>query len=186
MPVDHPPPHVHVPTARPGDARRLGALLELVYDDLRRQARRLLQGERVGHSLQPTALVHEAYLRLLKSKKLQPAGRCEFLGLASLCMRRILVEAARKRRRRGAPVPLLEIAGRPGLDALDILDVDAALRFLTIERPRAARVVEMRFFGGLQNQEIAEILDVDVQTVMRDWKAGRLLLLSKLNERDGA
>jgi RNA polymerase sigma factor (TIGR02999 family) len=171
-----------------GDAHASDRLLELVYAELRRLAEGALGGERVGHTLQPTALVHEAWLRLVD----QESGwrnRSHFLGVASLAMRRILVDHARARQRdkRGGgaerdPLHSDLVDAGSGLD-LDVLALNEGLEALEAHSQRAARVVELRFFAGLTEEEAAEVLGVTRPTVTRDWRAARAWLSNRM-QRD--
>jgi len=162
-------------------------LLPFVYDELKRQARILMARERSNHTLQPTALVHEAFLRLSEQTGLEWQNRSHFYGIASLLMRRVLVDHARlyAAKKRGnhvihfsvddLQIPVEERAG-------SILILDEALERLEKFDKRQAKVVEMRFFGGLNNREIAESLDISEQTVQREWQAARLWLFRELNQ----
>ena len=170
---------------RQGDQSALEALIPLVYGELRRVAHRQLQGERSGHTLQTAALVHETYLRLVESSRVNWQNRAHFLAVASRMMRRVLVDAARARQslKRGggeSSVPLnteLTVAGSPDVDVVAISD---ALDVLARADPRRSRVVELRFFGGLTVEETAEVLGVSAETVNRDWKVARAWLHSQL------
>jgi RNA polymerase sigma factor (TIGR02999 family) len=170
---------------RRGDARALDSVLPLVYAELRRIAHRYMRDERSGHPLQTTALVHEAYIRLLGVTRVEWESRAHFLAISAQMMRRILVEAARRRRadkRRGdASHVALEEALVPAPDrAADLLALDDALERLTALAPRKARVVELRYFGGLTVEETAAALDVSGETVMRDWRMAKLWLQREL------
>lgn len=168
-----------------GDEEALERLLPLVYDDLRRIADRRLAGERAGHTLQATALVHEAYLRLVDHDRIQWQGRAHFLALAATTMRRILVDHARKQRaaKRGGDAVTLtldeDLAGGREPE-VDLVALDQALERLAAEEPRQARVVELRFFGGLTVRETAEVLDVSPATVKLDWSVARAWLFREL------
>jgi RNA polymerase sigma factor (TIGR02999 family) len=170
---------------RQGDQSALEALIPLVYGELRRVAHRQLQGERSGHTLQTADLVHETYLRLVESSRVNWQNRAHFLAVASQMMRRVLVDAARARQslKRGggeSPVPVnteLTVAGSPNVDVVAISD---ALDVLARADPRRSRVVELRFFGGLTVEETAEVLGVSAETVNRDWKVARAWLHSQL------
>jgi RNA polymerase sigma-70 factor (ECF subfamily) len=162
-----------------------GALLESLYDELRRLAARFLKRERPDHTLQPTALVHEAYLRLARSGKVCPSHRAELLGWAARLMRQILINHARDRRRakRGgaaARVPLDEVQVSFAEESTRIEDLSGALDALTRLDARKGRVVELRFFGGLTLPEIAETLGVGQATVERDWRFARAWLKKAL------
>jgi RNA polymerase sigma factor (TIGR02999 family) len=168
-----------------GDAGALDRLMPLVHAELRRLARRQMAHERPGQTLQATALVHEAYLRLVEIKQVRWQNRAQFFGLAARVMRHILVDAARARgnekRGGGRKVSLEEArAVSPDTDP-DVLSLDDALRALEHAHPRKARVVEMRFFGGLSLEETAAALQISVDTVKRDWRFAKLWLLSELS-----
>jgi RNA polymerase sigma factor (TIGR02999 family) len=172
-------------SAREGRAADTARLTELLYDELRRLAATYLRSENVGHTLQPTALVHEAYLRLV-SQRLEWKDRAHFLGIAAQTMRRVLLDHARARNaeKRGGGVPL-SITGpsESSADALDVLALDSALNRLGGEEPRAAKVVELHFFGGLDMEEAAKVLGVSTRTAKRDWSYARAWLR---REMDGA
>jgi RNA polymerase sigma factor (TIGR02999 family) len=173
-----------------GDRAALDRLVPLVYEELKRLAHRRMRGERPGHPLQTTALVNEAYLRLVDITRVRWQDRAHFCAVAAQAMRRVLVEAARTRdaRKRGGKaqfVPFDE-AAFPTIDrSLDLLALDEALDALARMDGRKARVVELRFFGGLSVEETAEALSVSSDTVMRDWKVARLWLMRELR-RAGA
>ena len=160
-------------------------LAPLVHQELYRVAARHMAGERPGHILQTTALVNEAYLRLIDWKNVQWQNRAHFFGLAAQIMRRILVDHARTRNtaKRGGDalqVTLSEAAGVAVQRATDMVALDEALKKLEILDPRQSKVVELRFFGGLREEDIAAALDVSVITVKRDWKAARAWLATRL------
>jgi RNA polymerase sigma factor (TIGR02999 family) len=170
---------------RDGDAARSGRLLELLYADLKRVARRQLLRERRGHTLQTTALVHEAYLRLVDQRRAEWRDRRHFFAVAATVMRRLLVDHARARladKRAHQPVTLTA-GGEVAADepAFPILELDRALDKLAASFPRPARVVELRFFGGLDMGEIAEVLGVVERTAHRDWAFARAWLLKELS-----
>lgn len=164
-----------------GHADVLDRLMPLVYDELRRIARRQMRRERAGHTLQTTALIHEAYVRLIDAHAVSWQGRAHFFGLAAQAMRRILVDFARERdaqKRGGAAqqVSLDEVMTvTPGLDE-DFVALDEALRALADADERKCRVVEMRFFAGLTEQEIAAVLNLSEETVRRDWRLAKAWL----------
>jgi RNA polymerase sigma factor (TIGR02999 family) len=171
-----------------GNPSALERLIPLVFEDLRQMAGRLFQRESDGHTLQPTALVNEVYLRLMGQRKINWQNREQFLGVAGLLMRRILVDYAKGRqtvkRGSGAPkVPLDETIAVPEMRDLDVVALDEALSRLAEVDPRQGRIVEMRFFMGLSHEEIAEVLEVSVTTVKRDWKMARLWLYRELTPR---
>jgi RNA polymerase sigma-70 factor (ECF subfamily) len=156
-------------------------LLPIVYNELRRLAASYLSRERAGHTLQPTALVHEAYMRLLDQRQIDWANRAQFVGLAAVMMRRILVNHARDRvagkRGGGAEHVPLTLAGEGiGAPAINLLDLHDALNQLTELDPRKGKIVELKFFGGLTTEEIAEALALSTATVERDWKFARAWL----------
>ena len=170
-----------------GDNHALDKLAPLVYRELRRLAARYLRPERRDHTLQPTALVHEAYLRLVDQTHIEPHSRAQFLAIAANLMRQILIDHARRHRaaKRGGgnKVSLDEAAGavqqqRP----VDLIALNEALEKLAKLDPRQSRIVELRFFGGLTEEEIAEVLDVSPITVRRDWKMARAVLHNQLGE----
>jgi RNA polymerase sigma factor (TIGR02999 family) len=172
---------------RAGDERALDELVARLYSELRAVARGLLRGERPGRTLATTALVHEAYLRLLGSHALAPRDRGAFLAAAAVTMRRILVDAARRRlaAKRGGESPrvdLDEIADAVAAPAADeeLLRVDAALAELERAAPRARQIVELRFFVGASLAETAEALSLSTKTVQRDWLAARAWLRARI------
>jgi RNA polymerase sigma factor (TIGR02999 family) len=155
--------------------------LAFVHLELRRAAARLLQRERVGHTLSPTDLVHEAWLRLADSAPDRVAGRKHFVGLAVRLMQRVLIDHARRRlaAKRGGgevPVTLEEYGVAPTLPPEELLALTDALERLEQQNPRLRTVVEYRFFGGLEESEIAELLGVTTRTVQRDWVRARAWL----------
>jgi len=175
-----------------GDRAALDALLPVVYAELRRQARRALRRETAGHTLQPTALVHEAYLRLVDQRPIRWQSRVHFFGVAARCMRQVLVDAARTRRAakrgRGAhPVTLDDaegVAAAPSAGVEDagveVLALDEALARLAALDPGQARLVELRYFGGLTLDDTAATLGVSAATVSREWTVARRWLRREL------
>jgi RNA polymerase sigma factor (TIGR02999 family) len=171
-----------------GDEKALDQLMPLVYRELRRLAKRYMAKERTGHTLQPTALVNEAYLRLVDLNKMRWQNRAHFFAVAAQIMRRILVEFARKRHRhkRGGEAERvtledqLEITSEPPPDLVAIDDLLTALAAID---GRLSRVVELRFFGGLTVEETAEVMRVSPQTVNRAWKTAKVWLLRELNTK---
>jgi RNA polymerase sigma-70 factor, ECF subfamily len=163
-----------------GDQNALDKLAPIVYDELRRLARYYLHRERPGHSLQATALVNEAYLRLVDYKRMQWGNRAHFFAVSAQLMRRILVDHARRHNlKRGGGVQHVELedAAVVGGDrAENLVALDDALQALARMDARKARVVELRFFGGLSVEETAEVLQVSQGTVMRDWSTARAWL----------
>jgi RNA polymerase sigma factor (TIGR02999 family) len=169
-----------------GDERALEKLMPLVYDELHRLARRYMAGERRGHTLQTSALVNEAYLRLVDVKNLNWQNRAHFFGVSAQLMRRILVDFARSRRsqKRGGDtltVSLEESSIVPRARGADVVALDDALKTLAAMDPRRSRVVELRFFGGLSAEESAEVLKVSAETVLHDWKLAKVWLLRELS-----
>ena len=167
-----------------GDAEAGRRLIPLVYGELRRRAGGYLRRERPGHTLQPTALVHEAYLRLVGLQG-HLRNRSQFFGVASNLMRRILVDHARRRRaakRDAIRVTLNEVAQPVAERAVDLVRLDEALTELSALDARQARVVELRYFGGLTLQEAAKVLGVSVPTVKRDWTLARAWLFDRLKQ----
>jgi RNA polymerase sigma factor (TIGR02999 family) len=171
---------------RRGDDRARDALIDRVYSHLRRLASAQLRHERAGHSFAATDLVHEAYLRLIDQTRVDWRDRAHFFGLAATTMRRVLVDRARRRgrKKRGADALRsgLTIAAAAPLPApeVDLLDLDRALERLAAESPRAARVVEMRWFAGLEILEIGELLEISPATVSRDWEFARAWMQAEL------
>ena len=155
-------------------------LMVLVYDELRRLARRYMRRENQGHTLQTSALVNEAYLRLIDQKKVQWQNRAHFFGVASQLMRRILVDHARSRSRakRGGGVQMVSLAepGATSREVAEVIALDNALKDLAEMDPRKCRIVEMKFFGGLTNEEVAEVLKVTSRTVEREWRKSKAWL----------
>jgi RNA polymerase sigma factor (TIGR02999 family) len=170
---------------RSGDEAALEKLLPIVYAELHRVAQRYMRGERRDASIQATALVHEAYMRLVDVRRIRWQNRAHFFAIAATLMRRILVDAARarlaKKRGDGAVQVVLEDAiAIEAAPALDVLAVDRALDQLAAFDARKARVVELRFFAGLTVDETAEALHVSQDTVMRDWKMAKSWLAREL------
>ena len=169
-----------------GDQTALERLTPIVYKELHRLAGRYMKGERHGHSLQTTALVNEAYMRLVDYKRMQWQNRAHFFAVSAQLLRRILVEHARRHNlKRGAGIPHVsfdEVAVAGGRSA-DLVAVDDAMKALAQIDPRKEQVVEMRFFGGLSVEETAEVLNVSSVTVMRDWSAAKAWLYRELTGR---
>jgi len=174
-------------SSRDGDEAALQQLVPIVHEELRRLARRQMAGERPGHTLQPTALVNEAYLRLVNLKQMQWQNRAHFFAMGARLMRRILVDFARSRghQKRGGGAKqvsftqALEVAeGQP----TDVVALNDALEALADVDERKSRVVELRFFGGLSVEETAEVLNVSRETVKRDWKFAKMWLLRHLRK----
>jgi RNA polymerase sigma factor (TIGR02999 family) len=169
-----------------GDEGALERLLPIVYDELRRVARARLRAERPGHTLQATALVHEAYLRLMGPAGASPQTRTQLFAMAARLMREILVDHARKKyaRKRGGDitiVPLDAAFPEPRESPIDVLALDEALTELTALDPRLCRVVELKFFAGLTIGETATALDVSTATVERDWTVAKAWLHQRLS-----
>lgn len=170
---------------RQGDQAALDALIPLVHQELRRLAHRYMAGERQGHTLQTTALVNEAYMRLVDCRQVRWQDRTHFFAVSAQLMRRILVDFARSRhyQKRGAGachVPLNENLDLGAQEGPDLVALDEALETLAAFDPRKTKVVELKFFGGLNVEEIAEVLQVSPQTVLRDWKLAKSWLRRKM------
>jgi RNA polymerase sigma-70 factor (ECF subfamily) len=167
-----------------GDRDALDRLTSVVYDELRGLARRYMRGERPGHSLQTTALVNEAYMRLVDYKSMQWQNRAHFFAVSSQLMRRILVEHARRHNlKRGGGVQHVSLEETAIVDddrPADLVALDDAMNALARIDPRKVQVVEMRFFGGLSVEETAEVLKVSPVTVMRDWSTAKAWLYREL------
>ena len=164
-------------------------LFRLVYHELKRIARRHMRNEAPGHSLQTTALVNEAYIRLLDQAHVSWQNRAHFYAIAAQTMRRILVDRARGRARikRGGDAYRISLDQADGFDvesSKDLLALDEALQVLASIDPRRSRVVELRFFGGLTNAEIAEVLEVAPNTVIRDWNMARAWLYHEISGKE--
>src|SRR6185436_13771214 len=170
-----------------GDPDAPERLMPYVYDELRRLARAFLSRERGGHTLQPTALVNEAYLRLVDQTRVNWQNRAHFYGIASRMMRRVLIDHARAHateKRGGTAIHLSIDDVQVPLEqrAADFVALDEALEKLEQFDERKCRIVEMRFFGGLNDEEIASVLGVATRTVLRDWKKARLWLYRELSQ----
>jgi RNA polymerase sigma factor (TIGR02999 family) len=172
-----------------GNGSALETLTPIVYDELHRLARHYMRGERPGHSLQTTELVNEAYMRLVDYKRMHWQDRAHFFAVSAQLMRRILVEHARRHNpKRGGAVEHVSLEAVVSVDAsrtTDLVALDDAMNALAQLDPRKARVVEMRFFGGLNVEEIAEVLKVAPVTVMRDWSTARAWLYRELSGGKG-
>jgi len=169
-----------------GDKQAFDRLVPLVYDELRRLAQNYMRRERAGQTLQTTALIHEAYLRLIDADRMQWRNRAHFFGIAARLMRQILVARARERgcQKRGGGAERVSLDEAMVIDERldeDLVALDEALGELSQFDARMAQVVEMRFFGGLTEEEIAAALDVSTKTVRRDWRLARSWLRRKLN-----
>lgn len=169
-----------------GDEVALALLTPLVHAELRQLARRHMRGERRGHSLQVTGLVNECYLRLADARRIEWQDRAHFLAWASRAMRRILVDVARERQagKRGAHAEHVALGEHHApLPGRDLVALEDALTTLADLDPRKSQVVELRFFGGLSTDEIAELLQVSTKTVLRDWQLAKLWLWRELDGR---
>lgn len=169
-----------------GDQAAFDALMPLVYDELRQMARRFMSRERPGHTLQTTALVNEAYLRLVDQKRVHWQNRAHFFAVAAQAMRRILIDYARKQRyaKRGGGAPkisLEEAAVMSQERAADLVSLDEALTTLASIDPQQSRVVELRFFGGLTIAETAEVLRLSVDMVKREWTTAKAWLSREMS-----
>lgn len=169
-----------------GDQQALDKLYPLVYDELHRMAHRYMNRERKGHTLQTTALINEAYLRLVEQRNVHWANRAHFFAIAAQIMRRILIDYARRyeyaKRGGGAQrISLDEAAVVAKERACELLALDEAMERLAQFDARRSRVVELRFFGGLENEEIAEVLKISPNTVTRDWNMARAWLYKELS-----
>jgi len=175
-----------------GDQQALDKLMPLVYDELRRLAASHLRRERRNHTLQTAALVNEAYLRLIDQTRANWQNRSQFFGVAAQMMRRILVDHARDHQtaKRGGGAPKLsleEVIGasdeKSGEKDVDLIALDDALKDLAVFDPRQSRIVELRFFGGLELDEVAEAIGVSVSTVKREWNMAKAWLFNQLSRR---
>lgn len=195
MTQSNPPPHELTQLlidCSDGSQPAYDQLFPLVYEELRRLAHRYMSRERPGHTLQTTAVVHEAYLRLIDQKHVQWQNRAHFFAIAAQMMRRILITHAQshayaKRGGGALRVSLDEAAIVSQERAGELIALDEALTALTIIDPRRSQVVELRYFGGLNNEEIAEVMKVSPNTVMRDWNVAKAWLYREMSkERDEA
>jgi RNA polymerase sigma factor (TIGR02999 family) len=194
MPPKYPEITVLLRAWNRGDAAALNQLTPLVYEELRRLARRYMRNERLGNTLQTTALVNEAYLRLVDAKSVGWQDRVHFFAVSAQIMRRILVDAARARgsAKRGGQVKRINHSSAFNLDEIpdvssgrdrELVAIDDALKTLAEMDPRKSRVIELRFFGGLSVEETAEVLKISPQSVMRDWKLAKAWLMRELTSR---
>ena len=172
---------------REGNQSALDELYPLVYDELHRLARRYMSRERKGHTLQTTALINEAYVRMVDQKNVNWANRSHFFAISAQIMRRILIDHARRhayaKRGGGAQqVSLEEVAAIVPNQGRELVRLDEALKTLAERDPRRCQVVELRYFGGLNNEEIAGVLHVSENTVTRDWNMARAWLYQQLTE----
>jgi RNA polymerase sigma factor (TIGR02999 family) len=171
-----------------GDSGARDRLMLLVYEDLRRRAAGYLRRERRGHTLQPTALVHEAYLKLVDQRRAAWRNRAQFFGVAAEIMRRILVDRARAHQAAKRSGHWVRVTLDPGVAAVDpvdvrVLDLDRALDEFAAIDPRKSRIAELRFFGGLSLEETGEVLGLSLATVERDWQVARAWLFNALSDR---
>lgn len=171
-----------------GDERALDRLTPLVYEELRQQAARYLRRERPGHTMQTTALINEAYLRLIDAREVRWQGRAHFFAIAANLMRRILVDHARQRnaaKRGGSPVhvTLDRIVATAKQSNIDVLAIDEALTKLAAIDRQQAQIVELRFFSGLSVEETAAALGISPRTVKRDWSVARAWLRREIGEQ---
>lgn len=174
-----------------GSTRAADELTPIVYEQLRAMASKFLIQERPGHTLQPTALVHEAYVRLIDQRSVNENDRAAFMGLASTVMRRVLVDHARARKRlkrggAGQRVELREsqVQGQDGASTPDFEEMDVALSKLADLDPRKARLIELRFFGGMDENEAADMIGISRATASREWRMARSWLARELSRMD--
>jgi RNA polymerase sigma factor (TIGR02999 family) len=169
-----------------GSEEALARLMPLVYSELHAKARSRVRRERVGHILQPTELVNEVYLKLVNQKRVHWQSRTQFFGIAALLMRRILIDLARKRQASRTPPSSLRVSLSEVIparsDSVDILWLDEALTRLQAFDPRQAQIVELRFFVGMSNEEVAETLGISLATVKREWNMAKAWLRRELNK----
>ena len=174
---------------RSGRKDAIGRLFPLVYKELRRLAAHYMRGERPNHTLQPTALVHEAYLRLVGQERVHWQNRAQFMGIAGQLMRRLLVDHARKKhaaKRGGSLITLKEGLGNPKSAAMqseELLAIDEALERLEMLDPQQVRVVELRYFGGLTAEETASAMGISQRSVEREWALAKAWLRTQLADR---
>jgi RNA polymerase sigma factor (TIGR02999 family) len=171
-----------------GDRDALERLIPIVYEDLRRVAARYMRAERDGHTLQPTELVHEVYVRLIREQDRTWENRTHFFAVAAQIMRNLLVDHARaanrvKRGGAAAPIPLEEAGPLTVMEPAMILALDDALRDLAKVDPRCSRIVELRYFVGLNNEETAEAMGISSRTVAREWNTARLWLRAQMRSQ---
>jgi RNA polymerase sigma factor (TIGR02999 family) len=166
-----------------GNQEALDQLIPMVYDELRRLASRYMRREKIGHTLQTSALVNEAYLRLVDEKSVEWQDRAHFFGVAARLMRRILVDHARSRScaKRGGKAQMVSfveglVMSPESADAEEVVALDSALNDLAELDPRKSQIVEMKFFGGLTNEEVAEVLSVTTRTIEREWRKAKAWL----------
>jgi RNA polymerase sigma factor (TIGR02999 family) len=172
-----------------GDSTALDELIPIIYDELRSLAAHYLRRERADHTLQPTALVHEAYFRLVDQKEVHWQSRAHFFGVAAQMMRRVLIDHAKSHRRakRGGGLLKLDLDQAAGLSeeqAGEVIALDDALEELARIDPRKGKTIELRYFGGLSVEETAEVLGVSPNTVMRDWAMAKAWLYNEIKGED--
>ncbi len=168
-----------------GDRDALDKLLPLVYQELKRIADRYLKRERAGHTLQTTALVHEAYFKLIDQTRVEWQNRAHFFGVAAQAMRRILVDHARRHhseKRAGVKISLDEELNLAAERASELVALDEALITLAELDPQKSRIVELKFFGGLSIEETAEVLGIGTATVIRQWRLAKAWLYAEINQ----
>jgi RNA polymerase sigma factor (TIGR02999 family) len=173
---------------RQGEREALDKLIPVIYEELRRIAHSYIRGERQGHTLQTTALVNEAYLRLIDCSRVNWQSRAHFLAVSAQLMRRILIDYARSRgyHKRGGAMERISLKESQVVSKLrdpDLLELDEALQALAAFDTRKSQVVELRFFGGLNSEETAEVLGVSPDTVLRDWKLARTWLVREMKKQ---
>ena len=188
MPADHDITQLLLESSK-GDKKALDRLMPAVYGELRKLAESYLQSERPDHTLQATALVHEAYLRLIDQRNVDWKNRAQFFALAAKMMRRILVNhaEAHKAAKRGGPAQKLSLDEAISFfteQHIDLLDLNEALDRLALLDERQSQIVELRFFGGLAVEEIADVMKISPATVKRDWKMAKAWLLRELSQQD--
>jgi RNA polymerase sigma factor (TIGR02999 family) len=173
---------------REGNKNALDDLMPLVYDELRRLAQVYMRGQKAGHTLQTTALVNEAYLRLVDSSRVRWKDRAHFFAISAQLMRRILVDSARSRNslKRGGEIQKVELDDEAVAalteNKIDLIALDEALKELAELSPRQSKVVELKYFGGLTETEVAEALEISERTVKRDWSVARAWLFRKISK----
>ena len=170
---------------RRGNVQARDDLMALVYGDMRRRAAACLRRERAGHTLSPTALVHEAYLRLVSQQRVSWQNRAHFFGLAAQMMRRVLVDHARRQGAAKRPDAAIRVSVDERIDRvdppdLDLLLLDEALTELTTLDPRQGHIVELKYFGGLTEDEVAQLLSISRSTVTREWQTARAWLYRRM------
>lgn len=174
---------------REGNKSALDDLMPLVYDELRRLASRYMRGQKAGHTLQTTALVNEVYLKLVDSSRVRWKDRTHFFAISAQLMRRILVDSARSRnsKKRGGEIQKVELDDEAVAvvteDKIDLIALDESLKELAELSPRQSKVVELKYFGGLNEPEIADALEVSTRTVKRDWSVARAWLFRKMSDK---